>query len=204
LTTLGFPEAERHGRALPLKMGLAVIRTLRSRYGTPDLAIKWPNDILARPTSQNRDLSAFEGYGKLGGILCESSGHFFFAGIGLNLRTMAYEARTLPDAISLEEVLGPEAECPSPDFTSVVERRLLAQSIAESFLGLIDAESWMEEFHSALWGRGGLRSFELGAPGSGRVVDGRIRGIDEDGALVLELDSGERASFHSGELRSPR
>ncbi|HEY9053244.1 MAG TPA: hypothetical protein VIO60_00350 [Rectinemataceae bacterium] len=195
LATLGFPGIQGLGEALPLKMGLAVVKALGSRYGAQNLSIKWPNDILAPKLYQEG-----KGIGKLGGILCEASGSWFFSGIGLNIRKDAYDPSRLPEATSLEEALGDPCRGMILE-VSVEERRALAETIGDYFLRLTTSAGWKEEVLSLLWGKGSIRSFELGTAGSGRIIEGKIHGIDEDGALVIELETGELASFHSGELR---
>ena len=75
--------------ALPLYASLAVAAALRRQYGA-DCRIKWPNDLLLNGR-------------KLTGILCESSGGVWIAGIGVNLAQSRafFEAAGLPHATSL-------------------------------------------------------------------------------------------------------
>lgn len=77
---------------LPLVVGLAVADGLRG-IAQSDLALKWPNDILADSK-------------KLSGILCERHGDCVVAGIGVNVNQTEFSAEIAARATSLAVLCG--------------------------------------------------------------------------------------------------
>lgn len=156
---------------LSLAAGVAVARAL-ARVGARDTALKWPNDILL-------------GGRKLGGILVEllpGAPHAAVIGIGINLhlpQAMPDEVRAI--AAALAEALPPPA-------AEVLYAALLAELRAAldafaggGFAALRDA--WIAQ-HA--WQDRPVRlSADFGA-----ARDGICRGVDADGALLLETAAG--------------
>jgi BirA family biotin operon repressor/biotin-[acetyl-CoA-carboxylase] ligase len=141
------------------------------------LRLKWPNDLLL-------------GGAKLGGMLCESAAtddgriDFLVIGLGANLAV----APELPDR--------PTAHLPQPAPPEAVAIRLLhaidawrARLAREGLAPLIDA--WMA--------RGPDQGARLTLRGGAGVTIGLYRGLDQDGALLLEVD-GRVRRFASGEV----
>ena len=180
--------------AIPLKVGMAVREILSGFAGDPAepvFRIKWPNDIMG--------LGREDGpcWGKLGGILCELSRGWLFAGIGLNLRKEAYSDDLSDSATSLEEVaafVGGE----KPFLLPNVEE--LAKSIAYTVVLRLEKERWREDYERTMWGREREISFLVGHPESGAMRQGRIAGVDESGRLLLSDGSGKTEAFWSGEI----
>jgi BirA family transcriptional regulator, biotin operon repressor / biotin---[acetyl-CoA-carboxylase] ligase len=127
--------------------------------------LKWPNDLLL-------------GAGKLGGILLERAGDRIVAGFGVNLKT----APDLPDrptaALSSVALVSPEAFAP-----------LLAAAFARELerwrtdLPALTA-AWLESAHKV----GSALTVHAGAE---EKLDGSFAGLEPDGALRLQLPSGE-------------
>lgn len=183
LATYWFPRREFGDAPLPLVAGLAVAKAIDAWIAgaglrrAPRLSLKWPNDVLCSGK-------------KIAGILCEGSGDAAFAGIGLNCLQTRFEGgyRTAPSSLLIET--GRALDPPK-----------LGALIARAFERMTGGHGWKEEYEAMLDGKGSGAAFALGL-GSGQV-EGIIRGVGEDGALLLETADGVRA-FHSGELSSLR
>ena len=150
--------------SLALVCGVAMIRAVEAAAPATGLMLKWPNDLLLGP-------------GKLGGVLLERAGERVVAGFGVNLAS----APEVPDrptaALSSVALVSPEAFAP-----------LLAAAFAR------ELERWRGDFPAlvALW----LESaHKVGTHltvhcGAGEMLEGRFGGLEADGALRLQLDSG--------------
>lgn len=127
--------------------------------------LKWPNDLLLGP-------------GKLAGILLERAGDKVVAGFGVNLKS-APDLQDRPTAaLSSVALVSPQAFAP-----------LLAAAFAR------ELDRWRNDLPAltALW----LESaHKVGTPlnvhaGADEKLDGVFAGLEADGALRLELPSGE-------------
>ena len=166
----GFPP-----QRLPILAGLALARALEGRFGLKT-AVKWPNDLL-------------HGGRKLAGILCEARARpggptQVLVGIGVNCNQLSFPRELKGRACCLRELLGAEVALPE----------LLAAVLAAIHAALGDG-GWREALEARLHG--------LGCPAvlrdGGRAVRGIVRGVAEDGALLLE-SGGRVGSFYNGEL----
>ena len=168
---------------LSLAVGIALARGLNAIAG-PRFALKWPNDIVT-------------GDGKAGGILIELSGDMLgpsaaVIGIGLNVR-LSESARAAIDQ-------------PATDIESVVEQRVDRNALLVALLSELDrtltqfgAEGFVPfrsewEKHHAHQGR----TVTMLLP-DGRSERGKVQGVAEDGALVLDTRAGLKR-FRSGEV----
>ena len=165
---------------LSLAVGVAVARALqRAGAGVPTL--KWPNDIL-------RDGR------KLGGILVEllpGAPHAAVIGIGINLRlpaAMPQELRATATAVSAGSD-APDAD----ELLAALLGELLStlETFAAGGFAAIRPE-WMAR-HAFQDVRVSLTT-DFGPPG-----EGICRGVDSDGALLLEVD-GRLERILSGEV----
>lgn len=185
--SVGLPVAGHKVPSLPLLVGLSVAKVLE------DLAVpvklKWPNDLLIAQE-------------KLGGILCESFqgnvGPVTVVGVGLNLKPPSHIPPAsqagfhwLPTALSLH--LGTAQAVPASELARRIVSRLLADldafhaqgssMLVESFMV---RDAWLGQSVKALDG--------------GRLLcSGVAMGINEQGAYLLETESGLQA-IHSGDL----
>lgn len=165
---------------LSLAVGVAVTRAL-DRIGVRDLALKWPNDILRQGL-------------KLGGILVElvpGAPHAAVIGIGINLRLPAAMPKELRLASAAIHTTGGETD----------QERVLAALLNE----LLDT---LEPFATA--GFAAIRpewmtrhAFQdqrvVLASDFGPATEGTCRGVDSDGALLLDID-GRVTRILSGEV----
>jgi len=165
--------------ALTLAVGVAVRRVLKRVAGVT-ISLKWPNDLVFDER-------------KLGGILLEIRGEahggaHVVVGVGLNVALPPALLPSLSDwprgAIDLKTALGVE---PPP-------RAVLAGALVNELAMLLadyptqGFAAYRSEWRSADFLRG--RSVHLEEP-SGRLL-GTALGIDADGALLIETESGRR------------
>jgi BirA family biotin operon repressor/biotin-[acetyl-CoA-carboxylase] ligase len=179
----------RSPREIPLLSLLsahAVAETVTS-FGAHDVTLKWPNDVLVRQR-------------KISGILLRSRARAegaleLVAGIGINLAATA--VGDLPSATCLESEI---AETFSRD--EVLDRLIQALgSVVEQF-EKGNAGTLLHAVEHRLAWRGEQVSIERG---DGDHLRGVLSGLRDDGALMLQLESGEVVSILAGELqRGPR
>ena len=170
--------------ALSLAAGVATLRALR-RLRFTGLSLKWPNDIM-------------HAGGKLGGILIDLRGEaagpaYIVVGIGINVRLPA-SARSVLRADGMDVVdLVSLGTPPSRSELAAVLIAELTQALLE-FGGrgmAAFAEEW--EGADALTGR------QVAVLHGGQALEGVARGVDADGALLLEVGGGRRRIL-SGEV----
>ena len=167
---------------LSLVVGIALVRALES-LGVEGLQLKWPNDL------------RWQG-AKLGGVLVELSGEAggelrAVIGIGLNVAMPETIARSVGQPLTSLQSLVTE---------SLSRNLLAARTVEEIYLAL-------EEFATS-----GFTGFQdpwracdefLDCPVTlligERSVTGIYRGVDGQGALLLEQD-GTTRTFHGGEI----
>ena len=159
--------------ALALVAGLALIDAVDAAAPRPNLMLKWPNDLM------------LEG-AKLGGILLERSDERVVAGYGVNLAAApAIKGKATAD---LGGAIRPQAFAPL---------------LAASFARLLAA--WRSAAPDAFARAWLARAHPLGTPltvhsGQGEVVSGLFAGIDQDGALRLNVD-GEIRLIRAGDVQ---
>ncbi|MDP2824746.1 MAG: biotin--[acetyl-CoA-carboxylase] ligase [Sulfuritalea sp.] len=168
---------------LSLAVGVAVARALQ-RVGAGDAALKWPNDILK------------EGR-KLGGILVElvpGAPHAAVIGIGINLQLpagMPDEVRAVSAAIDANSATGAAADSNALYAALLGELLVTLESFAAGGFAAIRPE-WLAR-HAFQDVPVTLASdFDLPRAGI-------CRGVDTDGALLLEVD-GRIERILSGEV----
>jgi len=171
---------------LPLAAGVAVAEAA-SRLGVA-AELKWPNDVLVKGR-------------KLAGILAEaaSSGatlDWVALGIGVNV---GLDPKLLPAELQgAVTSLAAEGRAAAPDAVAALVLARLAvcyDQLRESPARAVAA--WRAR--AAPWW-GSAVSVTSGAS----VLHGRLRAVDDDGALVLELPDGELRRLVSGEVSQLR
>ena len=167
-----FAETPRHLQALTLALGASVADALLE-LGVVDVALKWPNDIMARD-------------GKLGGILTEvrsQQGRFsnVVVGVGLNvdlpdtLRAQLEAERTLRVS-DLQGCL--DAPPPLDELAATIIHALM---MGTDLFSNDAAGEWRDAWQRYDWLRDKAVYIEqLGGP-----VVGTAEGIDIDGALLI-------------------
>ena len=174
--------------ALPLvslAAGVAAARAVIATTGLP-VELKWPNDVvIGRP------------WRKLAGILCESTGvgprpDLVVVGIGINLQAAAFPPELSNVATSVEIELGRPVE------RAPLVRECLTRLLAE-MRRLRDGrradvlQDWRVLARATVEGRW------VRWPDRQRERRGLARGIDTDGALIVECE-GRRERIIAGEV----
>jgi len=158
---------------LSLAVGVALARALES-LGIHGIALKWPNDVLLNGR-------------KLAGVLIEiapgARPETVVIGVGMNLRLPG----EMPETIRQTAAALADAGTALPT-TSILLAQLLAalhevlQSFAEDGFACL-REAWL--MRHALEGQSVTLLSDFAVP-----LQGRCRGVDSDGALLLETDAG--------------
>ncbi len=187
-------------QGLSLAAGVGVVRAIKqlTRAGADDaeIVLKWPNDVglfaTAPPPANQRNNAIFR---KIAGVLCESqqeqgaiiSGPKVLIGVGLNI----YNTPQLNSVsgCALEELVG---ETPELYFRAL-------GALAVELLAVIG------QFQAGGFSRflGDVRVYSLALNGrrvKGGQVSGIVRGIADDGALLVESAPGKRERCYSGEV----
>ena len=167
---------------LSLAVGMALVRTLHE-FGAGEVQLKWPNDLVCREQ-------------KLGGILIETMRNTdgttsAIIGVGIN--------------VDLPAALSQRIDQAATDLVSggvQTDRNLLLARLLESLQSVLDA--FVREGFAALrpeWQR--LHAYQDKMVrlvlADGQLVEGRVIGVDDKGALLLETARGQHA-FHSGDV----
>jgi BirA family biotin operon repressor/biotin-[acetyl-CoA-carboxylase] ligase len=170
--------------ALSLAAGVAALRAL-ARAGFGGLSLKWPNDIV-------------RGSAKLGGILIDLRGEaagpaYVVVGIGINVRLpRAARERLAADGVEAVDLASLGTPPPRGELAALLIAEL-AQALIE--FGARGLAAFADEWSRAdtLAGRP-VRVLQ-----GGQALEGVARGVDGDGALLLEAPGG-RQRILSGEV----
>jgi BirA family transcriptional regulator, biotin operon repressor / biotin---[acetyl-CoA-carboxylase] ligase len=163
---------------LPLLVGLAAARAAEASSPRVGIGLKWPNDLVLKGQ-------------KVGGVLCERHHGAVVTGIGLNIR---HRATDFP----------PELAGRATSLEAAVQEPISMGSLVTALLrelhGLCrhPAEALSMELHDELAARDVLRDVEVETQMAGRGV---ARGIDADGALLLERADGTVKRVVAGSVR---
>jgi BirA family transcriptional regulator, biotin operon repressor / biotin---[acetyl-CoA-carboxylase] ligase len=176
--------APRHAAQITLTAAVALAETLRSFLPRPPV-IKWPNDILCESK-------------KLAGVLTEAACaaervEYVIVGIGLNVnfRMHAMPADLRERAISMADLTGAD----------VSRESVLARLIQDLDRCYGELEDSGFEALRARWEAGfGLRGRQVRVEIADEVLIGRARGIDREGALVVEDEQGRLHCIVAGDV----
>jgi len=166
---------------ISIHAALAIIDVLE-QYGIPDLALKWPNDIMS-------------GGAKICGILIENSLRGLelvhsVIGIGLNVNQETFT--DLPNASSMKKITG--------EFVDVDELVIdLIDSFKKEFK-LNEILSWdklKERYEAKMYQKENWVSFS----DNEGDIKGLITGILPSGQLNITLENGTMRSIQQGELQ---
>lgn len=173
-----------HAPQITLMAAVALADTITSFIGNPP-AIKWPNDILVDGR-------------KLAGVLTESSCEagrieFVILGIGVNLN---YPVAWMPEAIRER----------ATSIITLTQNRICREAFVRRLIQDLDrcygelqevgfaalALRWQALF--------GLRGRKVRAEMTDQIVTGTAKGIDRDGALIVEDDQGKPHRIVAGDV----
>lgn len=167
---------------LSLAVGVAIVELLR-KIGIKSAALKWPNDILVNGR-------------KLCGILLEMHGeshgpYAVVVGVGLNLSMPASEADKIDQPwVALNQI------CDIGLSRNELAANLLIQIMAA--LKTFELEG-LEPFRERWMMWDSYMDTEVTLRLGDRVIKGIAKGIDQQGALLIEQE-GKRQRFYSGEI----
>lgn len=165
---------------LNLVVALAIIKALE-RMGVSDLSLRWPSDVLWRGR-------------KIGGSLIELSGESHYncsAVIGVCVFVMSNHLASEQNKGFLSEVLSD-----LPDRNKVVA--LLIEELLKSLTRY--QEEKFTAFISEVQKLDLTLNQKITVQSSGRKVQGRSRGINESGFLLLEKENKDKILISNGEI----
>lgn len=169
-----FPRSAAGLAGLTLAAGVGVARALAS-LDIGGVQLKWPNDLLHAGR-------------KLGGILIEAQGEAAGAsaaviGIGVNVRLPAALRDAIAQAVTDLASISPQVPSRNRLLAAILIEleQVLTQFAAHGFAPL--REEWMARNAH----RGRLVTL---SSGDGRSVSGRVTGVADDGALLLQTERG--------------
>src|SRR2546430_800338 len=172
---------------LTLMAAVAVHDALLDVYDL-ETDIKWPNDILVNDR-------------KLCGILAETVdtplGRAVILGIGVNLKHNSFSAEVEGVATSVEAATGRNADLElviEPLFGSIVRYYQMLQHLGGS-------KEIVQEWSARSSYANGKR---VRLVNSGEIVEGFTRGLESDGGLRIETDTGEIRIFRAGDVTAVR
>lgn len=175
---------------LSFVVALAVAETLDA-YVDPDIVqIKWPNDVLV-----NRQ--------KISGILLESGTKddqlWVVLGVGINLVSHPEKTTGLPATHVLAHIPDDRLNDAEPIFTGAGPVMAL---LAARFKHWRDVylETGFDRVRKAWTARAIGMNQAVTARLSDRTIEGTARGLDEEGALILELLNGQVEKIHAGDV----
>ena len=158
---------------LPLVVGMALLSALEEIEKLPFM-FKWTNDIYLYDK-------------KLSGILTEKIGEDFIVGVGINLNILEFGDL---NAISLKAVSG-------KDYDKLECLKSIVNKIKE----------YIYKFYRGEWNlilgeineKNYLKNKEIKFIGVDRIYDGVVKGINNDGELILE-EKGKNYNLRIGEV----
>lgn len=185
-TILMRPRIEMSGWPLiTLMSALAVGDTLKAA-GVSSLDIKWPNDLVV-------------GGRKISGILCETvdtdQGYAVVAGIGINLSHSPQLLAVAATSVQHETGLRPDLEEVLDELVKAIASRYAVLQSENGFEETI--QDWCAR---SSYAEGKRVKVESGAD----VFTGVTVGLERDGALRVNLDTGELRVVRAGDVQSIR
>ncbi len=178
-------DARRVEPALSLAVGVAIARAL-ARVGARGVSLKWPNDVWFDDR-------------KIGGVLIElkadtSGSAHVVIGIGLNVYLTTAARRELEEA-------GTRATAVADACPAGVSRNELAGALLDELLSMLEQfeREGFAPFRDSWLGLDALRGRPAQVLTGDRAIAGTARGVDADGALLLE-SAGFVQRFISGEI----
>lgn len=182
---------------LPLVTSLAIKSACWKALSIPDIQIKWPNDLLCRGS-------------KICGISTDKVGDGLCIGIGLNVFRPCGEATasdryqfgyvaelgsvSVPAYVDADGLVGSQMTLLEDLQRTLVEelRSYYEKWIAGGFA------AFLEEYAQAMYNIGNYVALET-IDGT-MICEGLVRGVDEEGQLVVERKDGSFFRAHSGEI----
>lgn len=177
---------------LSLAVGVAVKRALNAQ-GVADVQLKWPNDIYVKGK-------------KLGGILLEMIGDpmgpcSVIVGVGINVAMPAQYGESIDQQWTDVRTQIQTNDANQKQVKNPSRNDLAAALISEIFTLLKDFQTKGFGYYRDEW-QAADAFFDMRAviSTSKQATEGVVKGIEDNGALRLQLDNGEIQTFIGGEL----
>lgn len=165
-----------------LVVSLGVMKAL-SEFSVPGLAVKWPNDIMS--DSQ-----------KICGVLIEpqlrgAQLQNVIIGIGLNVNNAGFD----PGLNATSMLLATGRKFDIEHVLGVIAKQVLDDlgDFSED-----DLDQWKATYEKALFRRNQVAAYQLP---DGSRINGMIRGIDSQGLLIVEHESGNLVTYGLKEIK---
>ncbi len=175
---------------VPLLTGLAVVRALGDHSCAVKAGLKWPNDVLLPPPS-NDDVRSEPG--KVCGVLAHARGEVIVIGAGLNIDQTGTDL-PVDTATSWRLARGGQRLPPSArqEWLGLYLGHLdsLLQELPQ------DPQSVFDAYRSACWSLG--RDIVLELADDSRI-QGVVEGINDSGALLVD-EGRRRTAHHAGDV----
>jgi BirA family transcriptional regulator, biotin operon repressor / biotin---[acetyl-CoA-carboxylase] ligase len=178
-------DATRVDPTLSLAVGVAIVRAL-ARAGARGICLKWPNDVWFNDR-------------KIGGVLLElkadtSGSAHVVIGVGLNVSLSVAARREIEEA-------GVSAAAVADACSGAVSRNGLAGALLDELLSMLEQfeREGFAPFRDSWLGLDALHGRSAQVLAGDRAISGTVRGVDADGALLLE-SAGVMQRFISGEV----
>jgi BirA family transcriptional regulator, biotin operon repressor / biotin---[acetyl-CoA-carboxylase] ligase len=169
---------------LPLLAGVALVEAV-GRVALVDAGLKWPNDLLVRPGSEEGE------YGKCAGVLAEAVGSGIVLGLGLNVSQTADElppradkAAFAPTSLALSGAVTTDRD---PLVRAILRTLARWYGIWVEHAGDPNASGVRQAYQDSCLTLGTQVSVAL--PG-GNHVSGLASDVDGDGRLVVQTPTG--------------
>ncbi len=180
MSVILFPDKQLKPPLLTLAGAVSAAEAIKKSSGL-EAKIKWPNDCLVNGK-------------KAAGVMGESSGAAVILGIGVNLNVKPAGLDFIqgPGATSL---LIEKGSCIDENaFLGIFLRELECLYMTASEQGSRSIIAGMEEFCA-------LKNKSVAGISNGKRVEGTAAGFDEDGSIIIRLDSGIKVKFSAGEIK---
>ncbi len=178
---------------LPLAAGVAVAEAA-AEVGL-DVRLKWPNDVLVLGVAPGAAPAGGEVQRKLAGILAEAASgptgtEWIVLGIGVNVTTASLPADVARRAAALGEGAASPPDVAAVAAAIVTRLRVWYDALVSSPAAVVAA--WRARA-LAWWGE------PVAVRTAGATLHGRLLGVDQEGALLIEA-GGETRRLLSGEV----
>lgn len=167
---------------LSVLVALALKKVLTT-YDTPKLSIKWPNDILSR-------------HFKIGGILIENlitqnREGASVVGIGLNVNQVSFP--DLPKASSMRLMTDTFY-----DLSSILDDILFEFEKIPTLFNTLNYNQVISDYYASLFKYNKVTMLQFP---DGSLAQGLIRGVDNNGKLIVEFEEDRLESFDIKEIQ---
>jgi BirA family transcriptional regulator, biotin operon repressor / biotin---[acetyl-CoA-carboxylase] ligase len=180
MSVIFFPDKTLDAPLLTLAGAVSAAEAIKKSSGL-DAKIKWPNDCLINGK-------------KTAGVMGESFGPAVILGIGVNLNVKPGGLDFIQGREATSLFIEKKADIDENLFLGLLLRELEYLYMTAPEQGSKSIIAKMEKFCA-------LKNKSVAGFSNGKRVEGTAAGFDEDGSIVVRLDSGIRVKFSAGDLK---